>query len=249
MYRNEKLNVVVPMAGAGSRFEREGYTMPKPLIDIDGRPMIEWVVDNLNIDANYIFIVQQSHIDNYGVDDILETLKPGCKICSLNGVTDGAARSVLYSKAYIDNDNPLLIVNSDNMIEWDSVKTMNSISKFKGGILTIYGEGPKWSYARTDITGRVLELAEKVQISNHATTGHYYWAHGKDFVSSAEKMIELDIRYNNEFYVAPVYNQAIAAGLEIVISEVEKFWSVGTPEDLLDFHINCDKTKVVHTNT
>jgi len=244
MYINHKLNIVVPMAGAGSRFEKEGFLLPKPLIDINGSPMIEWVVDNLKIDANYIFIVQQSHIDKFAVDQVLKRIKPECTIFPINGVTDGAARSVLLTKNLIDNNNPLLIVNSDNIIEWDSKAVMEFMSNYDGGITTIQAAGPKWSYASTNELGYVTKIAEKVQISTNATTGHYYWRTGSLFVQAAQQMIDKDIRYNNEFYVAPVYNQLVEAGSKVVIKEVEKFWSVGTPEDLAYFHTHCDKTKV-----
>lgn len=238
----QKLNVVIPMAGLGSRFSDQGYKNPKPLIDILGKPMIQWVIENLKLEANYIFVVQQSHIDKNDIIKILKSFCPLCNIVVLNGITDGAARSVLYSSSFIDNDSPLLIVNSDNMIEWDTNKVMNEFMEdgIDGGIITTYAEGPKWSYASIDDIGYVTRIAEKVQISNHATTGHYYWKRGNDFVRCARDMIDKNIRYKNEFYIAPVYNQAIDIGMKIKISECQKFWSVGTPEDLDHFLVNCD---------
>ena len=244
-YQTSDINIVIPMAGLGSRFSAQGYDLPKPLIDILGKPMIRWVVENLHIDGNYTFIVQQSHIDNYGVDKILNNIKPGCNIVALNGVTDGAARSILYTKHIIDNETPLLIVNSDNLIEWDTDSTIEEfMSGIDGGIITTFADGPKWSYAKVNEDMYVSEVAEKIQISNYATTGHYFWRHGKDFVTYASRMIEKNIRYNNEFYIAPVYNQAIAAGKVVKISQCKKFWSVGTPEDLNTFLAECDISKV-----
>lgn len=244
-YINQNLNILIPMAGAGSRFEKAGYKKPKPLIDIDGLPMIQQVIKNLNAKCNYIFIVQKEHVEKYAIDTLLRNICENCKIIIIDGITSGAAETVLRAKEFINNSNPLLIVNSDNLIEWDSVRTLSSFENknIDGAILTINAEGNKWSYAKVE-NDYVTEVAEKIQISNNATTGHYYWKHGCDFVNSAEDMIQKDIRFNNEYYVAPVYNQAIIKDKKIIISEVEKFWSVGTPEDLDYFHKNCNKDKL-----
>ncbi len=224
------------MAGAGSRFSQVGYTMPKPLIEFRGKTMIEHVVDNINIDAQYTFIVQKEHIEKFKVDSLLREIVPACSIVTLDGITDGAARSLLYASRFIDNINPLLIVNSDNMIEWDNIAIMKDFEHKDGGIVLIEASGPKWSYAKLDTSGFVTETAEKVEISTHATTGHYYWGKGSDFVRCAREMIRRDIRHNNEFYIAPIYNIAIEEGLKIYSRHAKKFWSVGTPEDL-DFYL------------
>jgi dTDP-glucose pyrophosphorylase len=241
-----KLNVVIPMAGLGSRFKSAGYNSPKPLVNILGKPMIQWVVENLKMDANYIFIVQKAHIVDYQIDRVLTSIIPDCKIAVLNRQSAGAACSVLFTSNYINNNDPLLIVNSDNLIEWDAEQTMASLGQpgVDGGIIVFNSTGPKWSYARVDSENNVLEVAEKVQISDLATTGHYYWRHGADFVSCAKEMIARDIKYSGEFYIAPVYNQAVEAGLKIITIPATKFWSVGTPEDLKYFLENCDTSKV-----
>lgn len=240
MYIKKNLNIVIPMAGAGSRFAEKGYTVPKPLIQFRGKTMIEHVVDNINIDAVYTFIVQLEHIKNYNVDRILKKIVPNCNIVPLDGVTDGAARSLLYTKSIINNSNPLFIVNSDNLIEWSTISTMKGFEGKDGGIILIEASGPKWSYAKLDEDGFVTETAEKIEISTHATTGHYYWGKGSDFVKCAEEMIERNIRVNNEFYVAPTYNIAIEKGLKIYSRHADKFWSVGTPEDLDYYLANSD---------
>jgi len=241
-----KINVVIPMAGLGSRFSEKGYLEPKPLIKIFGEPMIKWVHRNIGLDANYIFIVQRQHDEQFNATSVIREFCPDAQFVFLDKVTDGAARSLLMAKELINNDTPLFIVNSDNMIEWNNIHTIQSLldSGVDGGIITTYGEGPKWSYASLDADGFVTKTAEKIEISNNATTGHYYWAKGKFFVESAEKMIEKNIRYNNEFYIAPVYNECIEKGRKIVTCPCEKFWSVGTPEDLDNFIHNCDVSKV-----
>lgn len=234
------------MAGLGSRFSEKGYLEPKPLIKIFDEPMIKWVHRNIGLEANYIFILQKQHDEQFNATGIIREFCKDAQFVFLDKVTDGAARSLLMAKNLINNELPLFIVNSDNMIEWDPIQTINKFSEsgIDGGIITTYGEGPKWSYASTDNDGFVIKTAEKIEISNNATTGHYYWAQGRYFVESAEKMIEKNIRYNNEFYIAPVYNECIEQGRKIITYPCDKFWSVGTPEDLENFISNCDISKV-----
>jgi dTDP-glucose pyrophosphorylase len=233
-WRDKKLNVLIPMAGAGSRFAQAGYTFPKPLIEVRGKPMIQVVVENLNIEANYIFLVQKSHYEKYNLQSVLSILKPGCKIVQVDGLTEGAACTTLLAKEFIDNDEPLVMANSDQFVEWDSNNVMYSFTAdgIDGGILTFKATHPKWSYAKLDENGFVSQVAEKNPISDNATVGVYYWNKGSDYVKYAEQMIEKNIRTNNEFYVCPVFNEAIADGKKIRVKEISKMWGIGTPEDL-----------------
>ena len=236
-YYDKNLNVLIPMAGKGSRFSEKGYVFPKPLIEINGKPMIQIVVENINIEANYIFIVLQEHIEKYNIDKMLKLIVPNCTIVVTDGITEGAASTTLLAKQFINNDNPLVIANSDQYIEWNPREAMyNFTSKdIDGGILTFNSTHPKWSYAKTDDNGTVTEVAEKNPISTNATVGIYYWKAGKNYVTSAEEMIEKNIRVNNEFYVCPVYNQAIEKSQKIIIEEINEMWGIGTPEDLDTF--------------
>ena len=233
-WQNKKMNILIPMAGAGSRFEQAGYTFPKPLIDVDGKPMIQVVVDNLNIDANYIFVVQKAHRKKYNLDTLLNLITPGCKIIETEGLTEGAACTALLAKEYINNDEPLFFANSDQFVDWDSNEFMYKMqeSNCDGGIVTFKSIHPKWSFAKINENGFVTEVAEKNPISDNATVGYYYWKHGSDFVKYAEQMIEKNIRVNNEFYVCPVFNQAIEDSKQVRIFEAKKMWGLGTPEDL-----------------
>jgi HAD superfamily hydrolase (TIGR01509 family) len=235
-WSDDKLNVLIPMAGAGSRFEQAGYTFPKPLIDVEGKPMIQVVVDNLNIDANFIFIVQKSHREKYNLDTLLNLITPGCKIVEVDGVTEGAAITTLLAKEYINNDAPLLMANSDQFLVWDSNDFMYKMneSEADGGIVTFTATHPKWSFAKVE-NGYVTEVAEKNPISDIATVGVYYWAKGSDYVKYAEQMIDKNIRVNNEFYVCPVFNEAINGGKKIKTFHIDKMWGLGTPEDLRYF--------------
>lgn len=233
-WQDEKLNILIPMAGAGSRFEQAGYTFPKPLIDVNGKPMIQVIVDNINMDANYIFVVRKEHRSKYNLDTLLNLIAPNCKIVEVDKVTEGAACTTLLAKEFIDNDNPLVMANSDQFVEWDSNEFMYKMieQKVDGGILSFKSTHPKWSFAKTDENGYVTEVAEKNPISDIATVGIYYWAKGSDYVKFAEQMIEKNIRVNNEFYVCPVFNEAIKGGKKIKTFNTEKMWGLGTPEDL-----------------
>jgi dTDP-glucose pyrophosphorylase len=235
-WSDDKLNILIPMAGAGSRFEQAGYTFPKPLIDVNGKPMIQVVVDNLNMDANFIFIVQKSHREKYNLDTLLNLITPGCKIVEVDGVTEGAAVTTLLAKEYINNDAPLLMANSDQFVEWDSNDFMYKMneSEADGGMVTFTATHPKWSFAKVE-NSYVTEVAEKNPISNIATVGVYYWAKGSDYVKYAEQMINKNIRVNNEFYVCPVFNEAINNGKKIKTFHIDKMWGLGTPEDLRYF--------------
>jgi HAD superfamily hydrolase (TIGR01509 family) len=236
-WKGEALNVLIPMAGAGSRFQSAGYTFPKPLINVAGKPMIQRVVENLNIEANYIFLVQKSHYEKYNLEHFLNLLLPGCKIIQTEGVTEGAACTTLLAREHIDNDAPLLIANSDQLVDWNSNEFMYSMvaDEVDGGILTFNSTHPKWSFARLDDDGFVAEVAEKRPISDIATVGVYYWRKGSDYVHFADQMIENDQRTNGEFYVCPVYNEAIAAGRRIKVFHADQMWSLGTPEDLNEY--------------
>ena len=233
-WQGGKMKVLIPMAGAGSRFEKAGYTFPKPLIEVNGKPMIQLVVENLNIDAEHIFIVQKEHYERYNLQYLLNLISPNCKIVQVDGVTEGAACTTLLAKEYINNDEPLLTANSDQFIDWNSNEFLYSMQAegVDGGILTFESMHPKWSFAKLDDQGFVSEVAEKKPISNKATVGVYYWAKGSDYVKYAERMICLNKRVNNEFYVCPVFNEAIEDKKKIKTFDIEKMWGLGTPEDL-----------------
>jgi len=236
-WRDETLNVLIPMAGAGSRFQQAGYTFPKPLIEVKGKPMIQVVVENLNIKANFIYVVQKEHREKYNLDTLLNLITPNCKIVEVDGITEGAACTALLAKEYIDSENPLFFANSDQFVEWDSNEFLYKMNETNadGGIVSFRATHPKWSFAKIDEQGLVTEVAEKNPISDIATVGYYYWKNGSDFVKYAEEMIEQDVRVNGEFYVCPVFNQAIADGKEIRTFDIPKMWGLGTPEDLKEY--------------
>lgn len=239
------VNVVIPMAGNGSRFASVGYKDPKPLIPVFGKPMISWVVKNLGLDATYTFITRKE----FGAEEYLRTLVPDCKIVTVDRLTEGAACTILLAKEHVNNDAPLLIINSDQYIEFEDCDTAFKFvfdflyspveRSLVGKISTFDGNRhPKWSYAKLGDNGLVTEVREKDPFSDHATTGLYLWRRGSDFVRCAERMIAKNIRVNNEFYVVPTFNEAIADGMGISICGCRKMWGIGVPDDLEYFLAN-----------
>ena len=240
------------MAGRGSRFQEAGYAFPKPLIDINGKTMIEVVINNLKpqkADHKFIFICQKEHYEKYDLHNIFKNAtNNNFEVVQINGITQGAACTVLCAKQYINSDDELLIANSDQFIENDiDAFIKKSEEKNKDGvIMTFTASHPKWSYARVDKTGKVLETAEKKVISNNATVGIYYFKKGSDYVNSAESMIKKGIKHNNEYYVCPVYNELILNGGKVYIDEIDakNIHGLGTPEDLEQFLLKLKEKKV-----
>ena len=224
------------MAGEGSRFSKEGYTFPKPLIDVNGKPMIQTVVENLDYDAEYIFLVRKEHLETYeGLYSTLERITNGkFKVVQIDELTEGAACTALLAKDYIDDSEDLLIANSDQFIEYspENFKTLKEMTDADAIVYTFEAVHPKWSFVKTNSRGVVTEVAEKKPISNIATCGIYWYRRGSDFVKYANKMIEKDIRVNGEFYIAPVYNELIKDGKTLIPFFVHSMWGIGTPEDL-----------------
>lgn len=237
------MNILIPMAGAGSRFQQAGYTFPKPLIEVNGKPMIQLVVDNIGFNATYTYVVQKEHYEKYNLQYLLQLITPNCNILQVEGVTEGAACTTLLAKEFINSDKPLLIANSDQFIEWNPMDFYYKMieTKADGGIVTFKSTHPKWSFVKLDEDENVIELAEKKPISDIATVGIYYYSKGSEYVKYAEQMIEKNIRVNNEFYVAPVYNEYILDNKKIKTFDIQKMWGLGTPEDLNIFLQNKNK--------
>jgi NDP-sugar pyrophosphorylase family protein len=224
------------MAGAGKRFYDAGYDKPKPLIDVAGQPMIKRVIDSLSsdkLDVNFIFVAQQEHLD-MGLRDYLHDKGT---IVVVDKMTEGAACTVLLAEDLIDNDDELVIANCDQYLQWSFYDYITYSKSFNGCLVTFNSTNPHHSYAKINKHRRVVEVAEKVVISDKASAGIYYFKHGKDFVSGAHSMIKRDIRTNNEFYICPVYNELLAAQWPMSIYEIDvnNKHMLGTPEELKIF--------------
>ena len=238
---SQTLQIVVPMAGRGSRFATAGYTTPKPLISVGGRPMIQWVIENIRPQRShqFTFICLAEHLQQYPeVPAELQRICPGCNIVPVNAVTEGAACTVLLAKEFINSDDPLMIANSDQIVDLkiDDYLAAGDAPDVIGLIMTFWADHPKWSYCRLRPDRTVSEVVEKVVVSNEATVGIYNFRHGKDFVRGAETMITKNLRVNGEFYVAPTYNQLIEEDDKVITVKtgVERngMYGLGIPEDM-----------------
>lgn len=228
------MNILIPMAGRGSRFAEQGYTFPKPLIDVGGRPMIQVVTDSLGLNGHYIFLVLREHLEQYAIPDLVKRMVHSSTIVPVEGVTEGAACTALLAKDLIDSDEALVIANSDQIVYWDPADFFDKMVDADGGIVTFPSTHPKWSFVRVE-GQRVVEVAEKRPISRLATVGIYYFRHGSDFVRAAEEMIAAEERVNDEFYIAPTFNRLIAKGARVLAYPSRRMIGLGTPEDLAAF--------------
>lgn len=224
------MNIVIPAAGLGSRFTNAGYSIPKPFIPIKGKTMIEHVVDNVAGPGDRIYIISQvEHLSYFGQTGLLHR-GDVCLVPQL-GQLYGAAYSVaVLARNFVNNDEPLLIVNSDQWVDYDREAFLLKMDQHDAVIMTFEANETKWSYARTDSNGRVLEVAEKIVISDQATVGIYGFKRGSDFVRAADEMMRKEIKTNGWFYVCPAFNEML--DLDIRVFPINKMYGIGTPEDL-----------------
>lgn len=248
------MQVLIPMAGRGSRFLNEKdrnpeYNKPKPLINIAGHMMIEWALSSLPLtkEDTLIFLVLKEHVDNSHIDQKLkEKFGENIKIVVVDKVTEGAACTALLAEKYIDNEEPMILTDSDHYLDGEQIfKDLKELN-CDGLIPVFYATGTKWSFSKTNEDGKVIEVAEKRPISTNANIGAYYFSKGKDFVSAAKEMIAAEDRTNGEFYVAPVYNYLIKKGKNIRLSRPSFVYGLGTPKDLENFLDLLKKGEIKH---
>lgn len=235
------INILIPMAGRGERFSSVGYDVPKPLIEISGRTMIEWALRSLDFDFSthrFIFIARNYSNEDFNkrLDLVLNSLVPNNTTIKIDYVTEGPASTCLLASDLINNEDPLIVCNCDQIMRWNGDYFINScLSSPYDGVVVTYDEStPKNSYAKLDSHGDVVRIAEKEVISNVSLNGIHFWKQGRYFVSSAKEMIAADERCNNEFYVAPTYNKMIQCGKRVGIFHIprEAHNPVGVPSDL-----------------
>jgi dTDP-glucose pyrophosphorylase len=234
------LNIVLPIAGRGSRFAVAGYAQPKPLIPVHGLPMIAAVVRNVRPRCahRFIFVSLAEHLAHAGMREALTLAAPGSVIIPVDRVTDGAACTVLLAREHINSDEPLMLANSDQWVDIDIDDYLASMERQRadGLIMTMRADDPKWSFVGLNGKRMVTRVVEKEVISNEATVGIYNFRCGSDFVRAADQMIAKNLRVSNEFYVAPVYNELIEEGARIAIYNVGRegagMYGLGIPSDL-----------------
>lgn len=225
-YKTDPVTVAIPMAGRGSRFKEAGYFVPKPLIPIGGKPMIERVVDNFrpNVDNRFILITRNDIKPN--VDGVLYPL---------DHETEGTVSTMFEIEHMIGREDPLMIVNCDQLIpDFEPDDFMSKSADCS--VVTTKHNSPKHSYVKED-NGLITEVAEKEVISDQAVAGIYFYRKAKYFFDNAHKMVEKNIRVNNEFYTTPVFNEIIASGLTVNTYEIDNWQPIGTPEELLAFQL------------
>lgn len=227
------MNILIPMAGEGTRFKNAGYTQTKPLIPVNKKPMIQQAVETLKIAGDYIFIIKRDQ----ELNDFLLKLIPGATVIEIEGTTRGATETALYAKNNINSQDPLIIANCDQIMHWNGSQFQDLCvaTDLDGMIVTYYKTSDRNSYARVDDQGLVTEIREKEVISNISLNGIHYWKRGEDFVWSAEEMLRLeDKAVNGEYYIGPTYNHLINKGSRIGIYHIPtcQHHAVGIPEDL-----------------
>lgn len=236
-YDDNLINILIPMAGKGSRFQEAGYTLPKPLIEVKGKTMIEWAMQSFSFLKKYgvkhrlIFVVQEAHEEKFKIKKNLRNLfGKEIVVITINKYTRGQAETCLYAKKYINNYCKLIIHNCDTY----SISNIEDyIEKGYDGIIPCFKtQDKKYSFARDDEYGFVDKVAEKDVISDRGSVGMYYFRRGSDFVSTAESMLDRNAIEKSEFYVAPCYNELIKSGKRIKSILVKKNWIMGTPEEL-----------------
>lgn len=234
------MNIVIPMAGRGTRFADAGITTPKPLILVRGKPMYAWATDSLplSLARRVIFVCLREHVEALDLEADIRarygSLNP--LVLAIDGVTRGQAETVLRAREWIDTAEPLLIYNADTFEKNRLATVLPGLPADVAGLWSVFAApGEKWSFARTDASGRVIETAEKRRISEHASTGLYWFRHGSDFVRLADSAIARDERAGGEYYVAPLYNALIGEGREVRVHVADEVWPLGTPEDLAFF--------------
>ena len=228
-----KPNILVPMAGLGSRFIKEGFKVPKQIINIKDKHLIDISLDCLNYkDCNLIFVLRDEHVYNHHMDELLiKKFGADISIVVLDQLTDGSVCSCLFAESLIDNDAPLVIHTLD--IEFRPVFDPHVMETLDadGLILTFKSNSTNYSYAQLDKDGNVTKTAEKKAISPNACVGIYGFKKGSDFCKYAREMIERDLRTKNEFYISPLYNVLIEDGKKIITESVDKMHIFGTPDE------------------
>lgn len=229
--------VVVPMAGRGSRYATQGYETPKPLIEVAGKPMVFWALKSLEglRVSKYIFVALKEHEDIFGVQKLLKNQIDGnVEFVWLDTVTEGQLCTVLAARHLLDANEDVLIASSDTLVIGNLGMDIR-VAKWEGIISVANLPGDQWSFARTNITGEVVEVAEKKRISDHASTGLYYFRKAETLISYGEDIIRRQEKTRGEYYVIPVYQKMIEAGLPVGVSQASSVWDMGTPEAKMEF--------------
>lgn len=244
------LQILIPMGGLGQRFRDAGYTTPKPLIPVEGKPMFLHALDSFDVyegPKEYAFVVRQDAEDEYGLAASIKELLPSANIAILDKNTRGAAETCLIARDYIDNDKPLVVMDCDFSFTssdyFRKVQEMSQAEMYDGVLLSFESDNDRYSYARVDEEGVVIETAEKKVISNHALAGAYCFARGKLFVDAADNLLKQPLGPDmKEYYISYVYGQLLKEGKQITLAHIDRFNSFGTPAELEQYLLSKGQT-------
>lgn len=236
------LHIIMPMAGEGSRFLKEGWTTPKPLIELHGLPLFKRAIGSVSIDGipmKYSFIVRQEHIDKYQIDEQIKAILPQANIFSVLKTTRGAVETCLMAESVIADEDGVIVMDCD--LEFRSKRFLEilkgilsqSMEQSEGGALVSFESNePRYSYAALGENGYVTRTAEKEVISNHALCGAYFFSSGKRFKQIAHQLLDEPEFKKPEYYVSLLYNYLLADGEKVQLATMEEYYSYGTPEEL-----------------
>jgi len=245
------MNILVPMAGKSQFFSDSDFPFPLPLLEIGGRTIIELVLENLataSSEINFIFVLNQEDCRRFYLDRTLDIITGGrCHIVKLEGETRGSACSALMAIDFINNNTPLLIANSDQLIDLPLATVLSPLLQADAGVVTFESVHPRWSYVKLDDDGWVVETAEKRPLSKDAIAGLYFFRHGQYFVEAAMQMIRKDESVNGCFFVAPALNQLVLQGRRIAISKIanDKYHTFYMPQKIADYEARIGNCKIV----
>ncbi len=233
------LQVLMPMGGLGSRFTAAGYTTPKPLIEVDGKPMFMRALESFSKLGNvqHIFVIRNDQDNTFGLSSKILDQLPGAKICILDHDTNGAVESCLAAKEFIDDDTAISIADCDIYFE-SKEYFRKAIAKDKpdGMLLTFHSNDPRYSYAEKDSKGNVIRTAEKIAISNNAILGGYYFSSGRLFKNLAETFMLSPLpAHLKEYYISHLFNILVERNGHIEIANIDKRYIFGTPEELQEY--------------
>lgn len=235
------INILIPLAGTNQFFNESEYPYPRPLIEINGKTMIEHVINNFDTikkEKQFIFIVNNNDCKKYHLDNVLNLLTDQtCKIIKIDGETKGAACSAMMAIEYINNDTPLIIANADQLFD-DNLEDI--ISNFKdkdGGVVSFESIHPRWSYARVNEENCIVETAEKRPLSKHAIAGFFYFKNGKDFINSAMSMIQKDASVNGLYYISQTLNEMVLQNKKLIVSMIDnnRYHTFYTPQKIQEY--------------
>ncbi len=236
------LKILIPLAGKSIFFNEKEYVFPKPLLDIQGKPMIELVINNLEkilTEKEFIFLLRSEDCIRYHLDDTIRLITNPCTIIKIDRETKGAACSALLAIDHINNTDNLVIANGDQLFEEDLNQVLGKFhaDNCDAAVICFESVHPRWSYVSLDENNRIIETAEKRPISKNAIAGFYYFKHGKDFVRAAMKSIKNDYSVNGLYYIAPVLNELVLENKMLSIYRIDnnKYFTFYSPAAIKHF--------------